>query len=489
MRRVRCVQHPEDGGCLMLLDVPILDGGTAQVRAPSAFLIQRVDSRAEIASYHRLRHDAFVDEQGLFEGHDLDAIDDDPRTIVLAAIDAAGEVVGGVRLSPATDGRDLGWWTGGRLVVAKGARSQGHIGAALVRAACALAEQSGVLRFDATVQLQNQPMFDRLGWVAFGTTQVAGVEHVRMRWPIDRIERLATSSKSFLASLLQPFDAWSEASAESLGGAGFVGDDGAPIAGTDVIAACDAILPSLVERDPEWAGWCAVLVNINDLSAMGAGVVGLFDALGARDASFASRVFSGLRNAASAWGAPILGGHTQLGVPASLSVTALGRTSNPIPGGGGRLGQAVSVSVDLTGDWHPRYTGAQWDSTSERRSEDLREMAGMVARAAPSAAKDISMAGLVGTLGMLAEASGRGAVLDVERVPAPGTASAGDWLTCFPGFGMITTDAPGESRMSSPLVATRECGTLTAERGVQLRWPDGLTTSAIAGPVTGLGRA
>jgi len=48
----------------------------------------------------------------------------------------------------------------------------------------------------------------------------------------------------------------------------------------DLVAACDAIIPSLVERDPEWAGWCSVLVNINDLSAMGAVPSGLLDAVG-----------------------------------------------------------------------------------------------------------------------------------------------------------------------------------------------------------------
>src|SRR5437773_2502414 len=103
------------------------------------------------------------------------------------------------------------------------------------------------------------------------------------------------------------------------GGTGFVGDDGAPVPGTDMVAACDAILPSMVEHDPEWAGWCGVLVNLNDLAAMGATPVGLLDALGARDAAHAARVLHGLRRACMAYDVRRLGGHTQLGVPASLS--------------------------------------------------------------------------------------------------------------------------------------------------------------------------
>jgi len=42
------------------------------------------------------------------------------------------------------------------------------------------------------------------------------------------------------------------------------------------------------------------------------------------------------------------------------------------------------------------------------------------------------------TLGMLAEASGCGAVLDMAAVPRPRDAAMGDWLTCFPGFAMLT---------------------------------------------------
>ena len=33
-----------------------------------------------------------------------------------------GTVLGGVRLAPVDRGRDLGWWTGSRLVVSRGAR-------------------------------------------------------------------------------------------------------------------------------------------------------------------------------------------------------------------------------------------------------------------------------------------------------------------------------------------------------------------------------
>jgi hypothetical protein len=113
-----------------------------------------------------------------------------------------------------------------------------------------------------------------------------------------------------------------------------------------------------------------------------------------------------------------------------------------------------------------------------------------VAAARPAAAKDVSMAGIAGTLGMLAEASGCAAVLDVARVPRPAAATTGDWLSCFPGFAMITTASQADDRPlpAGPAVSA-ECGELRAGRGVTLRWPDGECTEVIAGAVTGLGKA
>ncbi|RZS90842.1 putative N-acetyltransferase (TIGR04045 family) [Motilibacter rhizosphaerae] len=455
--------------------------GASRTSTAQAFLVEEAVTRADVEAYRSLRQEVFCEEQGLFTGSDLDDADDDPRLVVLVARDPAdGTVLGGVRLGPCVAGRDIGWWAGSRLVVGRRARTLGGIGPALVRAACARAEQAGVLRFDATVQRANEPLFRRLGWHRVRDTTVAGTPHVLMRWPVDRIARLAAATKAPLAGLLQGFH---------LGGSGFVGDDGAPVPGSDVLAACDAILPAMVERDPEWAGWCGVLVNANDLAAMGAEPLGLLDAVAARDASFAARVLRGVRAASAAYAIPVIGGHTTLGAPASLSITALGRTSSPVPAGGGRPGHAVRVTADLHGGWRRGYTGRQWDSTSSRTSEELQAMTSWVRRARPASAKDVSMAGLVGTLGMLAEASGCGAVLDVADVPRPAEASTGDWLTCFPGFAMLTTDEPGNPVAAAGPAVTAACGELVGGAGVRLHWPDGELTEALAGGVTGLGAA
>lgn len=450
--------------------------GTA-APARTAPLVEVADADGARA-YRTLRRDVFVGEQGLFTGSDGDDVDDDDRTVVLVARDSDGTVLGGVRLGPVLPGRDLGWWQGSRLAVRSDARGAARLGSALVRAACAHAESAGALRFEATVQTQNEVLFLRLGWQRVRDVVVAGAPHVLMRWPVGRIAALVAATKAPLGHLLAGLH---------LGGAGFIGDDGVPVAGTDVVLACDAITPSLVERDPEWAGWCGVLVNVNDLAAMGATPVGLLDAIGARDASFASRVLAGVRRASEAYGVPVLGGHTTLGAPASLSVTAVGRTTAPVPGAGGRPGHQVALTADLAGGWRAGHTGRQWDSTTCRTPEELRRMTASVAAARPAAAKDVSMAGVVGTLGMLAEASGCGAVLDVAFVPTPDAATTGDWLTCFPGFAMLTADA--QPLLDGGPATSAVCGELVSDGGVRLRWPDGELTEVLGRDVTGLGAA
>jgi putative N-acetyltransferase (TIGR04045 family) len=456
-------------------------GGPRPVDAPPdrRFLIEPAADRPTLAAYRALRRRTFADEQGLFDGDDHDELDDAPGTIVLVARTTGGAVVGGVRLAPVA-GAELGWWAGSRLVAARGAPPR--TGAALVRAACARVEAEGALRFDAVVQAGKERFFARLGWVAGRRVIHRGAPHVEMRWPIGRLAAQAATKRSIgdVLGSLRP------------GGDGYVGDDGAPVPGSDLVAATDAVLPSMVERDPWWAGWCSVLVNANDLAAMGATPVGLLDALAAPTQSLARRVLAGLVEASDRYGVPVLGGHTQIGVPAALSVTMLGRgpAGGPVPGGGGRPGDPVSVVADLAGGWRSGYGGRQWDSTTHRSAADLRRLGTTLPRMRPraGAAKDISMAGLVGTVAMLAEASGCGAEIEVAAVPRPPGAGLADWLSCFPGFGLVVAGTAPTPAEAAPATVGR-CGRLVTGAGVRLVWPDGEVTPAVDGAVLGLGPA
>lgn len=440
------------------------------------------EDRGRLSAHRSLRRREFVERQGLFASDDADDFDVHPATRVLVALSPGGDVLGGVRIHAAVPGSEaIGWWQGSRLVVdAAAGRVRGQIGSALVRAACAQALDVGALRFDAHVQERQVAFFERLGWNQVRDIEVPGRPHRLMRWSVGRIRELVTTSKAPLGTLVGPLlprDRWR-------------GDDGVPVPGCDVVACVDAITPSMVQRDPEWAGWCGMLVTAHDLAAMGADPLGALDALGATDRDHAERVLVGIRRGAEALGLPVLGGHTQLGVPAALSVTGVGRASAPVPAGGGRPGDALALTADVAGGWRPGYAGSQWDSTSWRNREELAPMLSAVRRAQPRAAKDVSMAGVVGTVAMLAEASGTGAELDVAAVPRPAAAAMSDWLTCFPGMAFVTAAAPDAHLPEAGACVSARCGRLQSTAGVRLRWPDGDVTEAVpATTSSGLGAA
>jgi putative N-acetyltransferase (TIGR04045 family) len=139
--------------------------------APTAELAVATDLAAHLA----VRHRVFVELQGLFEGSDRDARDDDPDTLhVVAVVD--GDVVGTVRLYPTGEGR----WKGDRLAVLPDARVH-RLGGALVEFAVRTAGELGGRVMVAQVQVANVRFFERLGWVRDGDAALyCGVMHQPM---------------------------------------------------------------------------------------------------------------------------------------------------------------------------------------------------------------------------------------------------------------------------------------------------------------------
>jgi putative N-acetyltransferase (TIGR04045 family) len=117
----------------------------------------------ELELHHAIRHDAFVVEQGFFDGTDRDEHDERPETLRVLAL--CGRVAcGAVRLYPLDD---PGLWKGDRLAVPPAYRRR-RVGAPLVRFAVRTAAERGGTRMIANVQVANVPFFERLGWIAEG---------------------------------------------------------------------------------------------------------------------------------------------------------------------------------------------------------------------------------------------------------------------------------------------------------------------------------
>ncbi len=229
------------------------------------------------------------------------------------------------------------------------------------------------------------------------------------------------------------------------------GEDAAVIrqGDTALLLAADGIWSQLMDVDPYWAGYCAILVNVHDIVAMGGKPLAMVDVLSASDDGLMAQVSQGMHAAASVFEVPIVGGHLHPDAPYNvIDVSILGTTklTDVIYSSKAKKGDAVLMAIDLQGHVHP-HVNMNWDSVTDRDSSVLRKqiqvMQDLGKEHLLTAGKDISNPGVIGTLGMLLEASGVGAVVDLESIPRPDLDIVGipfeQWVRMYPGMGFIMT--------------------------------------------------
>jgi uncharacterized protein len=218
------------------------------------------------------------------------------------------------------------------------------------------------------------------------------------------------------------------------------GDDGAVLdaGGSSVVACGEAIFPPFVAADPHGAGFAAVLTNVNDLAAMGAVPLGIVDTLTGPEALL-REVLAGMREACALYRVPLVGGHLTVhdGAP-TVSAFGVGHAPSPLSVTRAEPGQSLVVAAALEGEARTDFPFfPAFRARGERCADDVRLLASLAADGVCVASKDISMAGLVGSLAMLLECGGLGVTVDLDAVPAPAGVPSTWWLNCFPSFGFL----------------------------------------------------
>lgn len=238
--------------------------------------------------------------------------------------------------------------------------------------------------------------------------------------------------------------------AESLGLAGqpiAVGDDCAALPDGDgyLLLAIEGFINGFVAADPWFAGWCGVMVNISDVVAMGGRPIAVVDAVWANGADGAAPVLDGMRAAASAFGVPIVGGHTNIRTDrGQLSVAILGRAKRLLTSFDARPGDVLIAAIDHRGRYREPFNNweAATDAPPARLRGDIEILPEIAEAELALTAKDISQGGIVGTAIMLAECSGVGIDIDVSAIPLPEGVSLERWLATFPSFGYLLSVSP-----------------------------------------------
>lgn len=267
--------------------------------------------------------------------------------------------------------------------------------------------------------------------------------------------------------------------AHNLAGLIRVGDDCAAIPEADgfLLFAAEGMLESFVVDDPWFAGYCAVMVNLSDVAAMGGRPIAIVDVLWTPNLPESATIWDGMAAASRAYDVPIVGGHTTVTGTGSvfLAAAVLGKAKKLITSFDAQPGDDLLMVVDLRGSYRGEkpFWNTSVGAPAPRLRDNLRLLPILAEQGWCCAGKDISNGGVVGTLSMLLECSKIGAELWLDRLPRPKNVALERWLISFPSFGYLLSVAREYSSKTIALfqelgIACARVGQMTASPSMTL---------------------
>jgi selenophosphate synthetase-related protein len=242
------------------------------------------------------------------------------------------------------------------------------------------------------------------------------------------------------------------------------GDDAAviPWKGGFLLLAADGIMTRLLVNEPYAAGKASVMVTVNDIYSMGGRPLAMVNVLASGEEGHRSKVVEGIKKGCEKLKVPMVGGHLHPDAPGnspSLAVAILGYANKLLRSHLAKAGDDLILAVDLKGDKGCRSV-VSWDANSKKSPEELinrLEALPLIAeRELSQAAKDVSNAGILGTVSIMIENSGRGAVIELDSIPKPVEIELSDWLVCFQSFGFALSVQPERSNEVISLFREKE---------------------------------
>jgi len=241
------------------------------------------------------------------------------------------------------------------------------------------------------------------------------------------------------------------------------GDDAAviPFKGEYLLFATDGMMTELITNEPYAAGKASVMVTVNDIYSMGGRPLGMVNVLASGDEKQRALIVDGIKRGCEKLLVPMLGGHLHPDPEiktASLSVAIIGTAKKLLRSHQAVEGDDLILAIDLDGK-RGCSSVTSWDANSGKTPEQLQyrlEALPFIAEKEWScAAKDISNAGILGTVSIFLENSGKGGHINLDKIPIPDTIELIDWLHCFQSFGFILAVNPENSEKVLSLFSSR----------------------------------
>ena len=254
-----------------------------------------------------------------------------------------------------------------------------------------------------------------------------------------------------------------------------------------LLVSTDGIRNEYTQIDPWGAGYYGVVVNVKDIIAMGGLPIGIVNVVCFKDEKSYQMILQGIREGADKFNVAVLGGHIcpeSSGENVSIAILGQVKRENLISSSSAQSGERVVYIADLHGRVLPTWE-LGWDSTSMKTKEEIVAQLDALFKCFDrqffTAGKDVSNAGLIGTLGMLCEASKVGSVVNLNKIQFPAGVNFELWLKMNPGFGFIFTikeeyiDKCREI-LSSVNITVMDIGKITNSNKVELEIDEKLYT-------------
>ena len=222
----------------------------------------------------------------------------------------------------------------------------------------------------------------------------------------------------------------------------YLGDDAAAIDynGNYLLLAAEGVYQPLLKSNPYLAGRTSVLTNVNDIYSMGGRPLAVLDVLSSSGVEEINQILSGIYYNATRYNVPVIGGHlSSESNESTLAVFILGRANKLLSSFNAKEGDDLVLVTSSTGRFYSKFNF--WDSSGQLSERELIEHLEILPQLAEEeladAAKDVSMAGAIGSILMLLECSQKGAEIYIDNIFTPSGVGLHDWLLTFPSYGFV----------------------------------------------------